>query len=144
MARNALDDQSTKPKTAKFSVDASLLEELGERLVAAPEVALTELIKNSYDADANDCTLTIKENSIVIEDDGNGMTEQEFLDFWMVIGTRSKVRKSTSRKFKRKVSGSTGIGRFAVRFLGAHLHLSTTAVDSGKKLEINISGFFYN
>jgi signal transduction histidine kinase len=69
-------------------------------------------------------------------DDGNGMTEKEFLDFWMVIGTRSKVRKAISRKFKRKVSGSKGIGRFAVRFLGAHLHLSTTAVDSGNKYRI--------
>jgi hypothetical protein len=70
MARNAPDDQSQKPKIAKFSVDSSLLEELGERLVAAPEVALTELIKNSYDADANQCTLILKEISIAIEDRG--------------------------------------------------------------------------
>lgn len=122
-----------EPKIAKFSVEASLLEELGERLVAVPEVALTELIKNSYDADANKCTVTLIKDSIVVDDNGNGMTENEFLAFWMVVGTREKARKATSRKFKRKVSGSKGIGRFAVRFLGAHLHLSTTAVAPDKK-----------
>lgn len=137
MPRKPLErNKAQPPKFAKFSVEASLLEELGERLVAAPEVALTELIKNSYDADAKSCKVALSNDSIVVEDDGNGMTEKEFLDFWMVVGTRSKVRKTTSRKFKRKVSGSKGIGRFAVRFLGAHLHLATTAVYSGQKFKI--------
>lgn len=118
-------------RIARFSVEASLLEELGERLVAFPEVALTELIKNSYDADAHKCTVTLDKDEIVVKDDGNGMSEDEFLNFWMVVGTKSKIRNTKSRKLQRKVSGSKGIGRFSVRFLGSNLHLSTTAVGTG-------------
>lgn len=118
-------------RIAKFSVEASLLEELGERLVAFPEVALTELIKNSYDADAHKCTVILSKDEIVVKDDGNGMSEDEFLNFWMVVGTKSKIRNTKSRKLQRKVSGSKGIGRFSVRFLGSNLHLSTTAVGAG-------------
>jgi len=128
MPRSTLEkNNQPKKRIAKFSVEASLLEELGERLVAFPEVALTELIKNSYDADANTCTVSLSSDKIVVKDDGNGMTEDEFLNFWMVVGTKSKIRNTISRKLNRKVSGSKGIGRFSVRFLGSNLHLSTTA-----------------
>jgi signal transduction histidine kinase len=122
-----------KPRTAYFTVEAALLEELGERLVAAPEVALTELIKNAYDADAKECLLSVGQDGISVKDDGNGMTVTEFLKFWMVVGTKGKARENLSRKFKRKVSGSKGIGRFAVRFLGSELVLTTIAYDAVKK-----------
>jgi len=130
------------PLTAKFSVDAALLEELGERLVAAPEVALTELIKNSYDADATKCLLKLNQDEIVVTDNGNGMTLDEFLGFWMVVGTKGKARNSYSKKFNRKVSGSKGIGRFAVRFLGAMLVLTTVAYDQKKKKLFRIEATF--
>ena len=41
----------------KFTVDAALLAELGERLVGKPYIALAELVKNSYDADAASVTI---------------------------------------------------------------------------------------
>ena len=124
-------NKKSEIKIARFLVEASLLEELGERLVALPEVALTELIKNSYDADAHKCTVILNKDEIVVKDDGNGMTEEEFLNFWMVVGTKSKIRNTKSRNLQRKVSGSKGIGRFSVRFLGSNLYLSTTAVGAG-------------
>lgn len=129
----AIINSKERTEHAKFSVEAALLEELGERLVAVPEVALTELIKNSYDADASYCTISMVPGSIAVEDDGNGMSEEDFLNFWMVIGTRSKVRENQSRRYHRKVSGSKGIGRLAVRFLGLHLHLHTVTYDSALK-----------
>lgn len=133
---------NSDPKIAIFTVETALLEELGERLVAVPEVALTELIKNSYDADAKKCKVTISKNKVVVTDDGNGMTEKEFRDFWMVIGTRAKARKNTSPIFNRKVSGSKGIGRFAVRFLGSMLKLNTVAYDSASKKTFEINAIF--
>ncbi len=133
---------ATSPLTAKFSVDAALLEELGERLVAVPEVALTELIKNAYDADATECLLQLKQDEIVVKDNGNGMTLEEFLGFWMVVGTKGKARNSYSSQFNRKVSGSKGIGRFAVRFLGADLVLTTVAYDKNRKKSFCIEATF--
>ncbi len=129
-------------KHAKFSVEAALLEELGERLVAVPEVALTELIKNSYDADASECIISMDTEGITIKDDGNGMSETDFLNFWMVIGTKGKVRENQSKRYLRKVSGSKGIGRFAVRFLGLYLKLSTVSYDEKLKKYTRIEANF--
>ncbi|MEI6128403.1 MAG: hypothetical protein WCQ99_17805, partial [Pseudomonadota bacterium] len=45
-------DDLSLTEVALFSVDSMLLRELGERLVGRPHIALAELVKNSYDADA--------------------------------------------------------------------------------------------
>lgn len=124
------------PLHAVFKVESALLEELGERLVSSADVALTELVKNAFDADASYCQVLVTPSEITVEDDGNGMRLNDFLNLWMVIGTRNKARNGLSSKYKRKVSGSKGIGRFAVRFLGEKMVLETTAVDDGKKFRI--------
>ncbi len=114
-----------------FLSDSRLLEELGERLVASAEVAVVELIKNAYDADAVTCELQVdeKSKSITIIDDGHGMTRDEFEARWMRIATAGKMADRASRRFKRRLTGQKGIGRFAVRYLGSELSLSTTAHD---------------
>ena len=118
-----------KPKiaNASFQTQGRLLQELGERLVAKADVALLELIKNAYDADAHECLVKFDGKCIEILDDGHGMTEEEFLNNWMHIATPDKQRERLSRRYKRKVTGSKGIGRFAVRFLGRSLELETVA-----------------
>jgi len=118
-----------KEATASFQTQGRLLQELGERLVAKADVALLELVKNSYDADASLCRVKFDGENIEIIDDGHGMTENEFLDNWMRIATSDKQRQRFSRRFRRRVTGSKGIGRFAVRFLGRRLRLETVAVD---------------
>ncbi len=112
-----------------FSVEARLLRELGERLVRSPEVALVELVKNSYDADASRCTLRHESGSIWVADNGRGMTLHEFRTAWMRVGTNSKESAATSRRFNRQITGEKGIGRFAVRFLGPSLDLESIAYD---------------
>ncbi|MGC4014455.1 MAG: ATP-binding protein [Luteolibacter sp.] len=125
---------SSEVKETTFKSEGRLLQELGERLVASPEVALTELIKNAFDADAQICSVTRDQDgkSITIADNGNGMTEAEFLNKWMKIGTSSKRDTRLSSRFERPVTGEKGIGRFAVRFLGSRLKLETVS-EIGKK-----------
>lgn len=121
---------------AKFSSDAQLLAELGERLIASPTTALAELLKNSYDADAKTAYLWLSTSgkpSINLKDDGHGMTEREFLDYWMVIGSPNKIRQERSKSYKRAITGSKGVGRFAVRLLGRNLKLVTVAFDPDSK-----------
>lgn len=120
--------------TLSFSIESRILRELGERLVKQPEVAVVELVKNAYDADAAECTITYDLlASIKVEDDGHGMTLQRFIDGWMRIGTSSKEAIIYSEKFGRLITGEKGIGRFAVRFLGRALHLESVAYDPGRK-----------
>jgi len=106
-----------------------LLQELGERLVGKPYIALAELIKNGYDADALKVTITFepKEHRIVVDDDGHGMNLDEFTAFWMRIGSTHKKKKRISKRFERLMTGSKGIGRLAVQFLARDLELQTTS-----------------
>src|ERR1039457_1766921 len=73
-----------------FTVDSRLLAELGERLVGKPHIALAELDKNSYDADATQVVIGFRQDRIEITDNGHGMNFDSFRDFWMRIGTTHK------------------------------------------------------
>ena len=114
-----------------FSVDSALLGELGERLVPSDHIALSELVKNAYDADALNASISIlfDNGSIryVISDDGSGMTLNEVKKYWMNIGTTHKKEEDKSDKYGRLRTGKKGIGRFCVRRLGPVLKLETTA-----------------
>ncbi len=127
---------------ATFSGDAQILSELGERLIVDPNTALSELIKNSFDADATEVYLWLEGGAspkLHIQDNGTGMNEREFLSGWMRIGTTSKLGSDASRIFKRPLTGSKGVGRFAVRRLGLTLNLDTTADsgEAGKRLRLS-------
>ena len=120
--------------TLPFTIDAELLRELGERLVGKPHVALAELVKNSYDADATEVTIKFSpnEDSIEIVDNGHGMTFDEFKNFWMRIGTTHK-REKQSKKLGRLMTGSKGVGRLAVQFLANKLTILTIPADKNHK-----------
>lgn len=107
----------------EFTVDAALLKELGERLVGKPHIALAELVKNAYDADATKVRITFESDAIEIADNGDGMSKAEFKEFWMRVGTTHKQDSPVTPLFKRKVSGSKGVGRLSVQFLGNSLSL---------------------
>ncbi|MBF0181190.1 MAG: ATP-binding protein [Magnetococcales bacterium] len=112
--------------TEFFTVDSALLKELGERLVGKPYIALAELVKNAYDADATLCEIRFVPDGIEIVDNGHGMTADEFRNFWMRIGTTHKQREGYSRLLSRPVTGSKGVGRLAVQFLADQLTITTT------------------
>lgn len=112
-----------------FTVDAALLQELGERLVGKPYIALAELVKNSYDADASRVTveMDLENDRIVVRDNGHGMNFREFEGFWMRVGSIHKRRQKFSRNLRRPLTGSKGIGRLAVQYLAREMELSTTS-----------------
>ncbi len=126
-----------------FSVESRILRELGERLVKQPEVAVVELIKNAYDADASECIVEYDARAdLVVEDDGHGMTFDEFATRWMRIGTGAKASNALSEKYSRHITGEKGIGRFAVRFLGRALLLETVADDPVRGLRTLLTADF--
>jgi signal transduction histidine kinase len=110
----------------EFSVDSALLQELGERLVGQSHIALAELIKNSYDADATLVEVTVRPDSIVVSDDGHGMDFTSFRDFWMRIGSPHKDRRRQSPD-GRTLTGSKGVGRLSAQFLANEIDMTTRA-----------------
>lgn len=124
----------------KFTVDSALLEELGERLVGEPYIALAELVKNSYDADATKVTIELQPGKCIkVTDNGHGMDFQEFKDFWMRVGSTHK-RGRISRHLKRPMTGSKGVGRLAAQYLAKELSLGTISERNlRRKLEAHVN-----
>jgi hypothetical protein len=91
---------------------------LGRENISSPVVAVLELVKNAYDADASQVNVIFRRTSrkdgfIVIDDDGEGMDVNTLQDHWMVISTDNKLRSPTTRKGRYMV-GEKGIGRLAM------------------------------
>ena len=118
------------PNSVRFSVDADLISRLGKELVARQETALSELVKNAYDADARRVTLRFidslsKGGTLEIDDNGVGMTKEQLINGFMRISSGDKVANPVSRIYRRKKAGQKGIGRFAVQRLGERLEIIT-------------------
>ena len=94
-----------KNKTLSFRFSGKMAKLLGQESVSSEIAALFELVKNGYDSDAEQVTITFEnfvekngENGrIIITDDGDGMTVKDLEEKWMVIGTASKERSPVSR-----------------------------------------------
>lgn len=119
-----------------FDVDAALLIELGERLVARRSVALAELIKNAYDADATNVVISLVDSTtnngeIVVEDDGTGISIETMKTTWMRIATTDAAVNSRSKKYGRPRTGAKGVGRFACGKLASTLILESVTVHNG-------------
>ncbi|KAA0126804.1 sensor histidine kinase [Chryseobacterium sp. SN22] len=127
-----------------FSVDAGIINRLGNELVGRAETAVSELVKNSYDADANKVTLRyintdVEGGSLEIEDDGNGMTRQQLVNGFMRLSSPDKINYPISPVYKRTRAGKKGIGRFATHRLGKYLTIITKNKDSNKALKLTIN-----
>jgi signal transduction histidine kinase len=126
-----------------FGVDARHVRQLGQELVGDRTTALTELIKNAYDADATTVTLrfnsaTNKEGGVLeIQDDGSGMALKDIARGWMRISTDIKDAQEQSLLYGRARAGRKGIGRFATETLGRRLVLRTTVARSTRMLVVD-------
>lgn len=132
----------------RFSVDAGIIDRLGKELVGRHETAVSELVKNAYDADANQVNLYFentekKGGRLTIADDGNGMNREQLIMGFMKISSSDKIHNPKSPKFNRTRAGQKGIGRFATHRLGNHLTIftQTNENDSAIKLEIDWSNY---
>jgi len=130
-------------KKLYFNIDSRLLFQLGEKLVTNRAVALAELVKNSYDADATSVQIQMSRitksgGTIIINDNGSGMPLPTFEKTWMRIATIDKEENPVSEKYGRTKAGEKGIGRFACRRLSKRLVLkSVSKTKEGTKEELN-------
>ena len=128
----------------RFSVDAGLINRLGTELVSRQETAVSELVKNAYDADANTVDLKFINTesvggTLVITDTGNGMTREQLIDGFMRISSSDKIENPLSPIYHRKRAGKKGIGRFAVQRLGTKLIIHTKSMESSCAYEVVIN-----
>lgn len=134
----------------RFSVDTHLFRELGEYLVGRNSTALAELVKNAYDADATRVTVYGERLSdsargyIEIQDDGVGMTVEEFEQGFLRIASRIKESGSRySMQYNRRYTGAKGLGRLAAHKLARHLSInSVPSVEKAGTARLRIQAEF--
>ena len=123
-------------KTLNFKVSAGLKSILGQDLITDDYVAVLELVKNSYDAGAKKVLITFQPDSIVIADDGMGMTMNDITDKWLFLAYSAKKTPAESSyrdHLRRHYAGAKGIGRMSCDRLGQTLIMETC--HEGGKLE---------
>ncbi len=150
-------DANYKSIETEFKPKARLLLQLGDQLIRNEKIALSELIKNSYDAGAKNVVVTMndiaddeyfKNAVITIEDDGVGMNLDIIKNVWMEPGTNYKENKYNDNfigNLGRRPIGEKGIGRFGIHKLGNIIKIVSKKVDSAEVVfEIDWNDFKSN
>lgn len=124
----------------QFKISSALKDLVGKDLITSDNVAIFELVKNSYDAYANHVVITFTENKITIADNGKGMSLSDLKNKWLFLGFSAKKdgtedevndkQKSYRDKIRRFYAGAKGIGRFSCDRLGRLLTITTKTRDS--------------
>lgn len=134
-----MDDRVETGIRQPFRPRARMLQLLGDELIGSARLAVFELVKNAYDADANEVVVTLDldaapEPTITVADDGEGMTLDLLRSVWLVPGhdhrRRQRLSDRRTPRHGRLPLGEKGLGRFAVHKLGDRITLTTRAEDS--------------
>lgn len=128
-----------------LTASARLIMQLGEQLIEDELVALLELIKNAYDADANNVDVVIDTDIVTpygmgrieIKDDGNGMIPSIVKNSFLRLSTSFKEEEKSSIYYHRRVLGKKGIGRLSFQRLGNYITVETVPnIERFKKTDL--------
>lgn len=119
----------------QFKVSSAIKDLIGKDLIVDDNIAIFELVKNSYDAYASKVVITFEHNKIIISDNGKGMSLPDINNKWIFLGFSAKrdgsedsyTEKQNSYRdnIKRHYAGAKGIGRFSCDRLGKNLVMTT-------------------
>jgi HSP90 family molecular chaperone len=134
-------------KELHFKTNVQLKSIIGKDLINDDNIAILELVKNSFDADAKNVNVTylnLKKNDdninptfsnetsrLIIKDNGLGMDLEGIQNKWLNIAYSEK--KSNKTQHKRRMAGAKGVGRFSCDRLGEYLNLYSKIKSSSKK-----------
>lgn len=126
-----------------FKARSHIFKLLGDELIGNDRLAVFELIKNSYDADATCVSVTLdlfgSKRAITVSDNGSGMSLDDIQRGWLEIGSAYKrgANKKRSPQNQRMPLGEKGVGRLASHKLGETLEIVTRKSDD-KEIAISI------
>jgi signal transduction histidine kinase len=119
---------------------ARILRTIGDELISSETVAVIELVKNAYDADATrvlvsyQAPLELGKGVIEVIDNGHGMSLDIIQESWMEPATLTKRNKKYSKYFNRRVLGEKGVGRFATSKLADYLEIVSRYKESDREV----------
>lgn len=128
---------------AKFRVRARTVDMLGRQQIAGIPSAIHELFKNAHDAYAErvDVDYFHHNDLFILRDDGMGMSQKDFEERWLTLGTESKLGQSGLKppprpqgKRQRPILGEKGVGRLAIAAIGPQVLVLTKPDSKGSKI----------
>jgi len=119
-------------KNFTFNISLSVLNHLGRNLYRNFITVLGEAISNSWDADAKEIRIYIdrENNTLIIKDDGIGMTDTDFQSKFLKIGYSKRKEGETKTALDRPYIGRKGIGKLALLSCAKRIHIITKTKDS--------------
>lgn len=131
-----------------FRARARTVDLLGRQQIAGIPTAISELFKNAHDAYAENVEADFfrAASTLILRDDGLGMTPSEFVERWLTLGTDSKVVSNrgslpavaTGRE-RRPILGEKGIGRLAIASIGPQVLVLTRATRDGQLSDLTVA-----
>lgn len=125
-----------------FKVSSELKNILGRDLITNSNIAVLELVKNSYDAHASEVKISFLDDTLVISDNGKGMSEEDVINKWLFVAYSAKSDGTEDKNYrntiKRKYAGAKGIGRLSCDRLGRFLTLTTKSNSDNHAIELYI------
>jgi anti-sigma regulatory factor (Ser/Thr protein kinase) len=145
-------DKNHRSEALPFKPRARMLILLGDQLIRDSGIAVFELVKNAYDADATKAEVVLSNihdqtvGTVIVTDDGCGMSWDQVVNVWLEPGTDNRqLQKRQGRRtprFGRLPLGEKGVGRFAAHKLGKRITLiSRAATHLEVVVEINWEEF---
>jgi len=133
----------------KFDVKTGMKNIIGRDLITDDFIAIYELVKNSYDADADYVKIIFKKNEIIIADNGKGMSKDDLINKWFAVAYSEKRDNTEDQDLKRDshlsnlksrrfYAGAKGVGRFSCDRLGGKLELITSKITTNKTFRVDV------
>ena len=113
----------------KMTISLNVIEHLGMNLYSTIPAVLSEIVANSWDADASCVKISLDKTAgkIAIQDDGCGMTRDEVIDRFLSVGFhRRKVLGELTPRFGRRPMGRKGIGKLSSFSIANTIDVHTT------------------
>ena len=115
----------------KMRINLNVLNHLGLNLYSNVPAVLSEIVANSWDADATNVAIKIEPDKITITDDGHGMTESDINDKYLNVGYKRRDESPRTPEHDRPVMGRKGIGKLSLFSIADMVEIHT--VSAGKK-----------
>lgn len=133
--------------TENFKISAALKDLIGKELITDEFVAVFELVKNSFDANASKVEVIFENNNepdnarIIIKDNGKGMNYEDLKNKWLFVAYSAKRLGKENEDYRDKIktqrvfAGAKGVGRFSCDRLGRFLNMITVKDEPSPKIE---------
>lgn len=120
-----------------MSLSLNVLNHLGINLYSNIPAVLSEIVANSWDADAENVIISISNNEIVIEDNGCGMTANDINEHFLKVGYQKRESQQKSTKHGRPFMGRKGIGKLSMFSIAKEIDVISAKNNDSGTLEIS-------